>query len=357
MAKKLFILAPYPLGKAPSQRFRFEQYMNYFSELGFDVEFHPFLNDKTWSTLYVQGSFFKKSFGMIGSFWRRFLLLFRLRKATKIIIHREASMIGPALFEWTIAKILRKKYIYDFDDAIWLPNFSESNAKFHRLKAYAKVKRIIKWAETVNAGNEYLKNYALRFNSNVAVFPTTIDLKNVHNKTTNHSAEPVIIGWTGTHTTMHYLDFLIPILKELETEYNFIFRVISNEEPKYDLKSLEFLKWNKSSEIEDLAKFSMGVMPLTDTIWAKGKCGFKGLQYMALEIPSIMSPIGVNKSIIDHGVNGFLCADSTEWKATIKQLLHDAELRKIIGKAGKKTIKERYSVEANESIYAKILTH
>lgn len=355
MAKKLFILAPYPFGQAPSQRFRFEQYMDFFKEEGFEVEFHPFLSKKTWTFIYVKGSFFKKAFGIIGSFWRRFLLLFRLKRATKIIIHREASMVGPAVFEWAIAKVLRKKYIYDFDDAIWLPNFSQSNAKFQKLKAYRKVKRIMKWADVINAGNDYLKEFALKYNTNVHVIPTTIDLINVHNRSTDHAAKPIVIGWTGTHTTMHYLNFLFPILEKLEAKHDFIFRVISNEEPKYELESLEFVKWKKETEIEDLASISIGVMPLTDTIWAKGKCGFKGLQYMALEIPSILSPVGVNTSIIEEGVNGFLCASSEEWESTLERLILDQELRTQIGTAGKQAIKDRFSVEANKIHYASAL--
>ena len=134
MGKKIIFIAPYPLGQAPSQRFRFEQYFSILEQEGFVVEFHPFLSSKTWNTLYKEGSFIAKTFGMLGSFWRRFILLFKIRKVDSVFIHREASMVGPPIFEWIIAKVLRKKYIYDFDDAIWLPNYSESNAKFHRLK-------------------------------------------------------------------------------------------------------------------------------------------------------------------------------------------------------------------------------
>jgi glycosyltransferase involved in cell wall biosynthesis len=355
LSKRLVIIAPYPKGEAPSQRFRFEQYINLFENEGYAVEFHAFLSDKTWKALYKEGSFFAKAFGMMGSFWRRFLLMFKLRKASVIFIHREASMIGPPIFEWIIAKVLRKKYIYDFDDAIWLPNYSDSNAKFQRLKAYGKVKKIMKWAHAISAGNDYLMEFAQQFNPNVRVIPTTIDLENVHNRLTNHQAEIPVIGWTGTHTTMNYLDDLVPILKELEETHTFIFRVISNQSPTFSLKSLEFVKWKKETEIEDLAQITIGVMPLTDTIWAKGKCGFKGLQYMALEIPSVMSPVGVNTTIIEHGVNGLLCSTPEEWKETLIQLLENEAIRMEIGKKGFQTVKERYSVEANLPHYLDLI--
>lgn len=355
MSKRFVIIAPYPQGEAPSQRFRFEQYLSFFEEQGYTIEFYSFLSDKTWKALYREGSFFAKAFGILGSFWRRFLLMFKLRSADVIFIHREASMIGLPVFEWTIAKVLRKKYVYDFDDAIWLPNYSDANARFQRLKAYGKVKKVMKWAHSISAGNEHLAGYAKQYNENVSIIPTTVDLENVHTLSTNQHVKKPVIGWTGTHTTMNYLEELVPILQELEKTHDFVFRIISNQAPDFELKSLEFVKWNKSTEIEDLAAINIGVMPLTDTIWAKGKCGFKGLQYMALKIPSVMSPVGVNTSIISHGENGFLCSSSDEWKETLIQLLENEELRVQIGEEGYKTVKANYSVEANRNNYLKFV--
>ena len=354
MNKKIVFIAPYPKGQAPSQRFRFEQYFTILEQNGYSLEFHSFLNQKSWNTLYKEGSFFAKAFGIISSFWRRFILLFKLGKADYIFIHREASMIGPPIFEWIIAKILRKKYIYDFDDAIWLPNYSESNARFHRLKNYGKVKRIIKWAGAVSAGNNYLKNYAERYNKNIHVIPTTIDLKNVHNIMSDQSIEPVNIVWTGTHTTMEYLRDFIPLLQELEKEHTFTFTIISNQSPDFKLNSLRYIQWDKTSEIRDLAASSIGIMPMDENEWSEGKCGFKGLQYMALGIPAILSPVGVNKEIIDDGHNGFLCATNREWKTRLIELIHDKELRKKIGLEGYRTVKMRFSVEAMAPAYLKL---
>lgn len=351
MSKTIFFIVPYPQGEAPSQRFRFEQYIPYLEENGFKVEIHPFLNETTWKNLYSSGNFGKKIFGILGSFLRRFKLLFKLRRADHIFIHREAAQVGPPIIEWIIAKILRRKYIYDFDDAIWLPNYSETNARFHRLKSYWKVNYCMKWASKITAGNEYLASYARQFNSNVHIIPTTIDTENHHNLISNQTTENPIIGWTGTHTTMHYLDELIPVLEDLEKNYSFTFLVISNEEPTYALKSLQFIKWSKETEIEDLSKMNIGVMPLQHDIWSEGKCGFKGLQYMALEIATILSPVGVNTSIVQDGVNGFLVGSQQEWKEKLILLLENNELRMRLAKAGKQTVEERYSVNANREKY------
>ena len=354
MAKKIYILAPYPKGEAPSQRFRFEQYLGHLVAEGCSIEYCPFLSEKTWGILYHKGQTLRKIAGILSGFYRRFVLLFRLVNADKIFIHREASMIGPPVFEWIVAKVLRKRYIFDFDDAIWLPNYSDSNARFNRLKAYWKIKWIIKWAGKVSAGNDFLKDYALNYNSNVSIIPTTIDLQNVHNQHTDYEKSEIIIGWTGTHTTMNYLEPLIPVLKELEKEHAFTFTVIANEPPDFDLPSLHFVKWSKETEIHDLAQFSIGVMPLQDNTWAEGKCGFKGLQYMALGIPAILSPVGVNNTIIENGVNGFLSSSSEEWKNQLSKLIISAELRQKIGMQGRKTVEQRYSVDSNWKNYKKI---
>jgi glycosyltransferase involved in cell wall biosynthesis len=349
--KKILFIAPYPFDEAPSQRFRFEQYFAFLKENNFEIVFSPFLDHKTWRTLYSEGKVLRKMIGVVKSFLKRLTLLFTLYKYDYVFIHREASHVGPPVFEFLISKVFRKKYNYDFDDAIWLPNYSETNARFHRLKAYWKVRYCIKWAGSITAGNDYLANYARKFNSNVQVIPTTIDTENHHNLKTDYQQDKLIIGWTGTHTTMHYLDYIIPVIKELEQKYDFEFLVISNEAPAYPLKSLRFLKWKRETEIADLARISIGVMPLEMDIWSEGKCGFKGLQYMALGIPALMSPVGVNTQIISHTENGFLVIKLEDWKNQLEVLLTDIDLRKRIGAAGKKTIDERYSVNSNQSKY------
>ncbi len=351
LSKKILFIAPYPKGKAPSQRFRFEQYIPALEANGFETELIPFLSEKDWAPLYENASVLRKAWSMIRSFWKRFFLLFRLKQYDHIFIHREASMIGPPVFEWFIAKVLRRKYIYDFDDAIWLPNYSQTNARFHRLKAYGKVRKIVKWADQITVGNAYLKGYAEQYNENVSIIPTTVDLDRVHKGKTDQNKTPITIGWTGSHTTMEYLPMLLPILKELRKEFEFKFRVISNHPPDLDFDDLEYIQWNRDTEIEDLKSIQIGVMPLENSQWAKGKCGFKGLQYMSLHIPSVMSKVGVNPEIISHRENGWLCETEEDWKEALQTLIENRELREKLGSAGYQTVKTRYSVEANTTNY------
>lgn len=349
-------MAPYPFDEAPSQRFRFEQYIPILESSGYSVELYPFLDHKTWKTLYSEGNQLKKGFGIIKSYCKRFLILGKIRRADHVLIHREAALIGPPVFEWIIAKILRKSYIFDFDDAIWLPNYSESNARFHRLKNYGKVRKILKWAHIVSAGNSYLKDFAMQFNKNVVVIPTTLDLQNVHNRRSTLDQDPPNIIWTGSHTTMQYLLEFVPVLRELEGTHRFTFTVISNQDPKLPLDSFRFVKWSRENEIEELAKGTIGVMPMEQNEWSEGKCGFKGLQYMSLGIPTVMSPVGVNKEIIQDGVNGFLADSPQDWIRILSLLLDDPQKRIEIGNKGLDTIQKHYSVKANEIKYLELFS-
>ena len=344
--KRIAILAPYPSDEAPSQRFRFEQYLSILEENGYEYAVFPFLDLDSWNHFYSKGKFLKKTFGFSKGFFKRLILLFSIRKYDHVFIHREASPIGPPIFEFIISKLLGKKYIYDFDDAIWMANYSQNNARFHRLKAYWKVKYCIKWAGKVSAGNEYLASYARKFNAEVQIIPTTIDTENHHNSIIDYQKEQITIGWTGTHSTLRYLLPLLPVFKSISEKYNVPLVVISNENPHFDLENFTFIQWKKASEIEDLKKISIGVMPLEMDQWSEGKCGFKGLQYMALGIPTVVSPVGVNKEIVDHEINGFLAADLVDWQRYLEQLILDSPLREKIGRNGHQKVMANFSVLA-----------
>lgn len=157
-----------------------------------------------------------------------------------------------------------------------------------------------------------------------------------------------VIGWTGTHSTIKYLDILLPVIRRLEREFTFRFMVIADKDPRLSLKSYEFRQWNKDREIEDLLEFNIGVMPLSDDPWAKGKCGFKALQYMALGIPAVVSPVGVNALIVEGGVGGYICNSEESWYGSLKKLLTQEDLRNEMGLKARKKVESFYSVESNK---------
>lgn len=353
---RILFLVPYPHGQAPSQRFRFEQYLDILSAKGHRYQVAPFLSMATWTILYKPGQALAKAVGIGQGFVRRLLLLFRVPAYDFVFIHREAAPVGPPVFEWFIAKVLKKRVVYDFDDAIWLANTSEANRIAASVKWHHKVASICQWAYKNSCGNAYLAAYAQQFNPRTVVNPTTIDTVHLHNQVRDQSTPGrLVIGWTGTHSTLKYLHQVVPVLAKLEEEgLDFEFRVISNQPPALPLRSLVFLPWRKDTEIADLLGFHVGLMPLEDDVWAKGKCAFKALQYMALGIPALVSPVGMNTEVVEHGRNGFVCNSPIEWEASLRQLLSDASLRQELGRAARTTVEQRYSIRANTSNFLRL---
>lgn len=348
---KILFLTPYPHGQAPSQRFRFEQYLGALTAAGHTYELKSFLAPDTWTILYKPGQTLTKSWGIAAGFGRRLALLARVPAFDFVFVHREAAPLGPPVLEWLIANVLRKRIIYDFDDAIWLANTSEANRIVAGLKWHQKVASICHWAYKNSCGNAYLAAYARQFNAHSLVNPTTIDTEHLHNQVRDQAAPGrLVIGWTGTHSTLKYLDQVVPVLAQLEAEgLDFEFRVISNQPPALLLRSLVFVPWRKETEIADLLAFHVGLMPLEDDLWAKGKCAFKALQYMALGIPALVSPVGMNTEVVQSDYNGYVCTTAADWEARLRQLLANPSLRQHLGVAARATVVERYSVRANTS--------
>jgi glycosyltransferase involved in cell wall biosynthesis len=357
---RILFLTPYPLGQAPSQRFRFEQYLDILRAHGHTYRLAPFLSDATWRILYKPGQATRKALGILSGFGRRLGHVLAAPSYDFVFVHREVAPLGPPILEWLLAKVLRKRIIYDFDDAIWLANTSEANRMAAGLKWHHKVDSICRWAYKNSCGNDYLAAYARQFNPNVVINPTTIDTVHLHNQVRNQSASgSLVIGWTGTHSTLKYLLPILPVLAQLEAEgQEFEFRVISNQPPNFDqhLRSLRFMPWQKATEIADLLTFHIGLMPLEDDPWAQGKCAFKALQYMALGIPALVSPVGMNTEVVQNNMNGYICHDSADWLRCLRQLLTDAKHRQQLGKAARTTIEQRYSVTANTSNFLELFT-
>jgi glycosyltransferase involved in cell wall biosynthesis len=357
---RVLFLIPYPPGRAPSQRFRFEQYLDILAAHGHQYRLAPFLSEETWRILYKPGQAVQKALGILQGFGRRVAHLVAAVSYDYVFVHREAAPLGPPLFEWLLAKVLRRRLIYDFDDAIWLANTSEANRIAASFKWHHKVDSICRWAYRNSCGNSYLAAYARQFNAQVVVNPTTIDTLHLHNQVRDQLAPgPLIVGWTGTHSTLKYLLPIVPVLAQLESEgIAFEFRVISNQPPEFDqsLQSLRFVPWQKATEIPDLLAFHVGLMPLEDDKWAQGKCAFKALQYMALGIPALVSPVGMNTEVVQDGYNGYICKDAADWQHYLRQLLTDAAHRQSLGKAARATIEQRYSVIANTPTFLELFT-
>jgi glycosyltransferase involved in cell wall biosynthesis len=352
LEKKVLFLLPYPLRNAPSQRFRIEAYFSLLEQNDIFYATHEFLNGEGWNILYKQGSVFQKAAAVLKGFLKRIkVVLFDAAKYNYIFIHREASPLGPPIFEWFLARILKKKIIYDFDDAIWIPNTSKENRIAGWIKAFCKIKYICRWSYKVAAGNNYLCTYARHFNNKVVLLPTCVDTVKRYNQLKDQNTGKIVIGWTGSHSTMKYLDAIVPVLADMANEFEIETIIISNKKPSFNFSGLRFLKWQESTEIEDLLKFNIGIMPLEEDAWSEGKCGFKLIQYLALGIPAVASPVGVNKNIIEQGNNGFLCIRDEEWIQALHSLITDTNLRITMGRKGRETIEKQFSLHANAETF------
>ena len=347
-SNRILFLSPYPFDTAPGQRFRYEQYFDVLTKAGMKWDRYAFLDERSNRVLYKRKKTIRKILGVVSGFLKRPFHLIRSMSYDYVFVFRELTPIGPPIYEWILAKVLRKRIIYDFDDAIWISNTSEFDSWIAGLKWNSKVASICRWSYKVSCGNQYLCDYARAYNKNVVCNPTTIDTENRHDRVKEQNTDRIVIGWTGTHSTLKYLELILPVLEQLASEYDRLeFVVIANKEPDFVLPRLRFIPWNKESEIEDLLTINIGVMPLTDDKWSEGKCGFKALQYMSLGVPAVVSPVGVNKEIVDQGSSGFLCATDKEWTDALRMLIQSDELRREMGRAGRRKVIYKYSVASN----------
>lgn len=351
---KILFIFPYPIGQSPSQRFRFEQYFSFLEEEGCHCYTSSFLSLPAWKVIYQNGHYVKKVFFLIQGFIFRLILLLRLPLVDYVFIHREALPFGPPVIEFVISKVFNKKVIYDFDDAIWLSENDKASMVKKFFKSATKVKYIIKCSTKIVCGNDYLKEYAIQYNKNVVVIPTTVDTVHVHNKIKNQKTSSPTIGWTGSHSTLFYLEAMFPLLEKVYKKKQFELIVICNKKPLSAPSFMKFIKWDKETEIDDLMTINIGIMPLIDDAWAKGKCGFKAIQYMALGIPALVSPVGVNNKIVDHGLNGFICNTDDDWIRYLVELLEDSHLRMTLGTNARIKIEEKYSLISNKRHYVNL---
>lgn len=164
----------------------------------------------------------------------------------------------------------------------------------------------------------------------------------------------VVIGWIGSPSTLKYLTFLEDVFLELSEKYNIKVHIIGSSVSPFKVFKPNLIKWSEETEIEEIKKFDIGIMPLNDSPWERGKCGFKLIQYMGCSLPIVGSPVGVNSEIIEHNINGFLVATIEEWKKSFEVLIKDKYLRNRLGEEGKEKVKKFYSKNAVRNTLLKI---
>jgi glycosyltransferase involved in cell wall biosynthesis len=350
---KVLFWVPYPTEGA-SNRYRVEQYLSYLKTAQIKCSLRPFWSSCAYKILYKPRHYFKKLFFLIIGTISRILDLIRVMNYDVVFIHREAYPIGGPFFE-TILSIRRKPFIFDFDDAIFLPASSRTNNFIERFKNPNKVAKIIEMSRYVIAGNHYLLDFALQYNRYVSIIPTPIDTQRYYPEVKKCNDE-IVIGWIGSVTTLGFLDSMRDIFIKISKQFSRVkFKIVGGHFFIDSLSNIISKPWSLEEEIEDLRTFDIGIMPMPDNQWTRGKCGFKAILYMSMGIPCVCSPVGVNKEIITDGVNGFLADTKDEWIGKLSLLIENPQLRQRIGLAGRKTVEERYSVKVNVPKFLEIL--
>lgn len=341
---KVLLLLPYAWDTVPGQRYRIEQWVPHLERMGVTFERDILLERDEVQRLFWGKSPLAKAIMLAKAIIKREWRLRSLKGIDCIWLYRSSWPIGPA---WAEKRLARRGFrvILDFDDAIWIVHTSESNRRFAWLKFANKTAEICKVAAHVVVGNAFLADFARKYNPNITVVPPTVDL-NVYDlaaidrpdRYSRTDDQPFVIGWTGSHTTSEYLKIVEPALRILAQRHNILLRVIGD--PSYRAEGIpcELVDWSAATEVRDLIPLDVGIMPLYDYEWSRGKCGMKAIQYMALGIPAVVSPIGFNTELIRHDENGLLASTVDEWVACLERLITDAELRRKLGEAGRRTV-------------------
>jgi glycosyltransferase involved in cell wall biosynthesis len=257
----------------------------------------------------------------------------------------DVTFLQKRLFGWTDLQLLRrfaKRLVYDFDDAVMYRSFPNPPDSRTRAKRFSNTVRA---SDLVIAGNEYLLKEAMKFNPSSIIIPTVVDEERYIPKKIWNKGK-VTLGWIGTESTLIYLKKLTPVFKILSSRIKDIeLKIVCNQFP--DIPEIKVIKkkWKYEEEIEDLHSFDIGLMPLDDDPWSRGKCGFKLLQYMACGIPCVCSPVGVNREIVKHGKSGFWAVDIEAWVLHISMLINDPSLRRRMGEEARKFVLDNYSLK------------
>jgi len=339
---KVLLLSRYgPLGA--SSRVRSYQYLSYLKIHGIDVIASPLLGDDYLRKFYTGRV--NQLTARIGSYFQRVIELLKSRRFDLLWIEKELFPWLPPWSEMLIACI-GIPYIVDYDDAIFHNYDTHSHILVRKLLGN-KIDAVMRNAVMVTAGNEYLIAHAKRAGARQVVYlPTVVDLDRyrvgecVKNRV-------FTIGWIGTPHTVKYLEMIRPVLLGWDKKNSIRLVIIGADSFKLDGVTVEYHCWSQGSEVSEIQKFDIGIMPLPDNLWERGKCGYKLIQYMACGKPVIASPVGVNPEIVEHGVNGFLARSKKEWIEALDLLYAaDPEYRYEMGKEGRKKVEKNYCVQA-----------
>jgi glycosyltransferase involved in cell wall biosynthesis len=357
MTKKILFIGPHRPNRNGSQRFRMEQFFPALRAAGIDFDYSWFLDEKDDRVFYQKGNWPGKFRVWAKAAAIRLGDVLTANRYSTIFIQREAFMTGTVLFERLLSRS-RARLVFDFDDAIWLDDVSAQNRQLRWLKRPGKTADLIRLADEVIAGNTFLADYAKQFNRHVQIIPTVVDTEIfapvASSEQENNS---ICIGWSGSKTTVKHFATVLPALKKIAGEFGsrVRFKLVGDAFFRTEGLVVEASDFSFENEVHHFRQMDIGLMPLPDDEWSKGKCAFKAIQYMSLAVPPVVSPVGMNTEVVEHEVNGFWASTMEEWVQQISRLVTDSSLRKETGRAARKKIVDHYSVTAHADRFISIV--
>ncbi len=340
--KNIVFFVPYPKNQAPSQRFRFEQFIPFLN--GYNIKFFPFWSKREYNLIHNSNNMLLKLLIFAKNLIKRIFLLIIFHRYDIIYIHLELFPIYLPFFEKIYLKIFKNKIIYDIDDFIFLPHKSKQKTFISYFRNPKRYFNYFKYSKYVFSATRFFYKYIPDYETKMVVIPSAINTKK-YIPIKNKNNKKIVIGWSGSVTTSAYLYAIEDILEELKKNYDFEIMIMGNKNFKFTNIECTAIDWSPDIEISTIQKFDIGLYPLFIEEWVLGKCGLKAFQYMALEIPVIATLTDVNKEFIIDGENGFLAKNKEEWYNKLELLIKNPELRKSIGKKARQYIINNYSTD------------
>jgi glycosyltransferase involved in cell wall biosynthesis len=326
-----------------SSRLRALQYLPYFESLGWQVDPAPFFSNVYLEKLYAGKPTWKEA---LMAYWSRIRVLARAGRYDLVWVEKEILPFLPAAAE-RLLKALGTPYMVDYDDALF-HRYDLHRLPVVRVLLGRKIDAVMKKAALVVAGNRYLADRAKKAGARrVEIIPTVVDMNRYPalDNQPDRSRGPLVVGWIGTPKTSRYLYPLKNVFKSLQSQFNVRFAAVGATRKSLGDLPVEPWQWSEDTEVDSIRKFDIGIMPLEDSPWERGKCGYKLIQYMACGLPVVASPVGVNAEIVEPGVNGFLAQGEGPWRESLAILLSEAESRMQMGRMGRKKVESRYCLQ------------
>lgn len=354
-------LCSYPL-EAACTRYRLMQFAAPLAEKGINLTILPFLDKDEFAVLYKSGQTVRKAVRLLRLARKRLVDAIKTRHFDALLVQREAMIFGPPVFEWIYKKIGKCPLILDLDDATYLSYVSPTYGRLgSALKFFGKTDTLIDWSETVICGNRHIAAYVESKGRHAVVVPTVVDTNKFYPIEKGERKTPVI-GWIGTHSTFPLLAEIFPVLQDLARRYDFTLKIVGAGKDKVEIDGvrIENLEWNLEREIQDFQSMDIGLYPLEATKlvskeWLAGKSGFKAIQYMAVGIPFVVTPVAVCAEIGIENETHFSALTKEQWYESLVKLLESAELRKKMGKNGRIYALKHYTVSQQTEKIADVI--